>query len=354
MAKPVTGYMGYDVAADRPLVKLVAGTKKLRTEDDMAADEIVETGGPTTLSVGSIPALTLLRRGSSDNIEGCVPGDFTHQTSPASSMKIPIDDGGVIKYCTIGELLALVGAVSGSTGNPFTDPPASANAFDDEFNSGSTDLATRGYTVKTSAGTTLTRSGDINPWDATGPTGNTYWSTIIGSWMFIQPPASVTLWVYKSITLSVGDTYFARTGGAYRYDSAAAGRFQEVGFFASTAGNPDVNNRVYCSVYETNGAVVQMDMFRVLAGAGAGSSRNNWHPSDIHGLRYHTSTNQYNIFAVNGANGQSVTFSSTGGPAATALVFFVVSTTSGAAGSTPTLLCVDFIRKKTSNAWIVP
>lgn len=110
MAQPVPGYLGYDPVADRPLVKLIAGTKKLLTEDDSAgsgggggphktthqdggtdeinvtglngvladaqvANKIVESSGPTTLTLGSVADGQLLKR-SGSSIVGSSPGNF--------------------------------------------------------------------------------------------------------------------------------------------------------------------------------------------------------------------------------------------------------------------------------------
>lgn len=241
-----------------------------------------------------------------------------------------------------------------TSGNPYIDPPSSPNSFDDEFSSGSADLSVRGWGVKTLAGVTLTRGGDINPWDTTGPVGNTYWSSIVGSWIFIQGPASTQIFLYKAVTLAPGDTYFTRCGTPYRHDSSASGRYQEVAFWANASGTPDPANRVYVSIYETSTAPVNLDMGRNLASAFGGTSRNKWYRTDIKGINYQASTNTYRTFGVDSGSGDAVVNSPTGGPAGSSLVYFGIAHVAGPAGATPSMLAVDFVRKKTANAWIVP
>lgn len=245
--------------------------------------------------------------------------------------------------------------VAGLSGNPFVDLPATPDAFDDEFSSGSPDLSERGYTIKTAGGTTLTRpsgsAGNIQPWDTTGPTGNTYWSQIIGSWLFVQPPVSTQIFIYKSITLAAGDTYFCRVGSPYRFDSSGAGKYQEVGFYAASGGNPDPNNRVYVSIYET-ATNMNQDMQRVTGGAFAGTSRAIYNSHDIRGVRWASGTSFF-PFTADSSNGQALINSPAGAINGSSVAFFNITLTQGAGGTTPQVIGIDFIRKKTGNAWIV-
>ena len=245
-------------------------------------------------------------------------------------------------------------AAAGATGNPFIDPPTVADSFDDEFRTGSPDLALRGWTIKSLAGTTLTRAGDIAPWDTTGPAAGTYWSTLIGSWLFIQTPPSTQFYVAKAITLAVGDTYSVRVGTPFRHDSGAVGRFQEVAFWGNNAGTPDPNNRIYLSVYETNGAPTQLDMGRTLAGVFGGTSRNKWYRTDIKGIYYQASPNTFRVFGVDSDSGDSITNSPSGGPNASALAWFGVSNVPGAASgaATPAVMAIDFARRQINHHWI--
>lgn len=249
------------------------------------------------------------------------------------------------------------GSASIYTGNPFIDPPTSPDSFDDEFSSGSPDLSVRGWTIKTLAGATLTRpagsAGDIRPWDTTGPAAGTYWSTIIGSWLFVQGPASTQYYIFKSVTLAAGETYFMRAGSPYRHDSSASGRYKEVALWANSGGTPDPANRVYVSHYETNAAPMNLDQGRNLANAFGGTSRNRWLDCDIMGIYFKATTNDYRTFAVNSGTGDSITNSPSGGPSSVNLVHFGISNVSGAAAATPTVLAVDYARRVTGHKWIV-
>ena len=114
-------------------------------------------------------------------------------------------------------IATLTGGSDTST-HPYLAPPAAPNAWDDEFESGSSDLAVRGLQVKsTVGGTILTRAGDIQLWSATGfataPAAGTYRSSLIGSYMFIQTPAAVGE-VYIGKALTAGTR--ARSTVAYR------------------------------------------------------------------------------------------------------------------------------------------
>jgi hypothetical protein len=249
---------------------------------------------------------------------------------------------------------ALPGSIA--SGNPYIDPPAVANAFDDEFNSGSPALELRasGFIVKTSAGVTLTRGGEIQPWNATGPTGNTYWSSLMGSWLMIQPPNNTQIFIHKAITLAAGDTYWARVGGPYRNDPGANGRFSEVAFYASSGGFPDVANRVYASAYESTTAPnLQTDFQRTTAGGFSGSARNGGSVGacDMIGVRF-AGGSTYWPFMADSASGRFFTNSPTGAIAGTSMAFFNLTHAVGAGGAAPNILGIDFIRKKTGDAWI--
>lgn len=380
MARPVPGYLGYDVAADRPLVKLVAGTKRLLTEDDASGGTIEsissDPDSPIVVTDGSGPNTSLyfdnaeIESGGSqplnvDGLEGILADPQTVEVSKDGSVEgtrkeINFIDGAGISTTVAdnpgsARVDVTIAATGSATGNPYIDPPSSANAFDDEFLAGSDpDLANRGYTVKTSGGTTLTRGGDIAPWDTTGPTGNTYWSTIIGSWLLFQGPASTTVYIYKSISLSVGDCYFARMSySGFVHNSGSNAKFAETGFYASSGGNLDLTHRVYVSDYETSGAPHQLDIGANNT-AFAGITRNRWFDADIRGVRYTQSTANYNAFALNASSGEGVSLPLNSSVTASTVAFFAVGFTSGVAGTTPNVGSIDFIRKKTGGAWIIP
>lgn len=239
---------------------------------------------------------------------------------------------------------------------PYIVAPATPNAFDDEFSSGSADLATRGYTVVNASGTTLTRSGDINPWDATGPAGNTYWSTIIGSWLFFQGAPGVQVSVYKTITLAAGDTYFCRMVGTYNIADTASSRFNEFGLYLPSGAALDDNNRVFSTVRDdTSTAMLIYDFARLTGGvAGGVTGRQALGGHDIRGVHFASGTT-HQVFAVDAQNGQPKVQEVTGCPAAASLTrvaFRNLFTNTG--GRTPQICGIDFFRKKTSDAWLIP
>lgn len=239
--------------------------------------------------------------------------------------------------------------------SPYITIPVSPNAFDDEFSSGSADLATRGYTV-VNGSTTLTRSGDIDPWNATGPVGNTYWSTLIGSWLFIQAAPGVQIDIYKTISLSAGDSYFARVSGTFHMGVTSAGRYNEVGLYGASGAALDNNNRVFTTIHDdTPTAWLIYDVARLTAGvAGGPTGRYALGGHDLRGVRFNSGTT-HDALIVDSVNGEVHSAELTGCPASGTLTRFGIrnlftTTTS----QVPQIMGIDFIRKKSSNAWLIP
>lgn len=77
---------------------------------------------------------------------------------------------------------------AGSAGviSMYTKPPAVAGSIDDEFSSGSADLATRGWNVVNASGTTMTRVGDVTKAYPSGLTSTQYRSTLTASGLLFQ------------------------------------------------------------------------------------------------------------------------------------------------------------------------
>ncbi len=276
---------------------------------------------------------------------------ITESSGPTALAIGAIADGQYLKRSGASIIGATIVAASG---NPYIDPPTTPNAFNDEFASGSPDLAVRGYTVRSGAtATTLTRSGNIDPWNATGPVGNTYWSTIIGSWLFIQAAPGIQVTFFKTITLAAGDTYFARLGGSTIMAPGASGRFNEIGLYANAAGGVDNANRVYSTKLETNTAAsyIQYDVFRMTGGASSGNSRNGYGNYDIRGVRFDSGTT-HTVFGVSSSGGQVLSQTLTGAPAAANLVYFGIRNSFDAGAGVPNIMGIDFIRKTSSNLWI--
>ena len=276
-----------------------------------------------------------------------------HETSGPNQLTIgAVSDGQVLQR--LGT--ALVGVSAGlPTGNPYVDPPLVPSSFDDEFDSGSPDLALRGISIKTAAGVTLTRAGDVIPWDSSGPSTGTYWSTIVGSTIQIMVPyAATSYYVYKAVTLTAGDTYFTRIGGNFRLDSGVTGGYLEVGFYASSGGNPDANNRVYNSEYTLNTGSIQFQAQRCTAGAFAGYSSpvTAGKFPDIRGVKFFTGSN-FSPFVVDSANGQGFYAGPIGGAiAGSSVAFFLIGINPTSTGTIPLVTSIDYIRKVTGTAGI--
>lgn len=245
--------------------------------------------------------------------------------------------------------------VPGLQHNPYIDAPAVPNAFDDEFFGGSADLATRGWTVVTSAGVALTRSGDINPWDTVGPVGNTYWSSLRGSWLFVQGAPGVAIDIYKAITLAAGDTFVARMGAPHNLNAGVATRFSEFGLYGAAGAAVDPNNRVYNVQKDDAGfpAYMLFDSGRITGGVFAGAGgRLSLGMNDLR-LVHFTSGTDYLSFAGDSASGNLSGVGLAGGPAAALLVRCCMRYTFSTAGSVvPQVWSIDYVRRKTGDAWI--
>lgn len=240
---------------------------------------------------------------------------------------------------------------------PYIRTPLTPNAFDDEFPDGSNpDLAARGYTVVTSAGVTLTRAGNIDPW-GTAPAGNTYFSQIINSWLFLQAAPGVQIDFYKTVSLAAGDTYFCRMAGVYNLATNANGRFCEFGLYGASGAALDGNNRVFNTVRDDTGASIFeiFDVARVTAGATAGATgKTALGGHDIRGVHFVSGTD-YDSFLLNSQNGEPHSIRVTGAPASATLTRVGLRNLFSTAGSVvPQIWAIDFIRKKTANAWLIP
>jgi hypothetical protein len=280
-------------------------------------------------------------------VVAAVSGDY-----PASK----ITNDSAVTGATVKLALETLLALAGAGGNPYLAVPASPNAFDDEFNSGSPDLSVRGYTVVNSLGTTLTRSGDIDPWNATGPAGNTYWSTLIGGWLYLQAAPGVQIDFYKTITLAAGDTYWCRMVGGYNLGTNANGRFCEFGLYGASGAALDANNRVFSTVRDdTTSTYLIYDTARITASVQGGvTGRAALGGHDIRGVRFDSGTT-HSIFYMDSNNGQPKSIVVTGAPAAGTLTRVGLRNLFSTAGSAvPQIWGVDFLRKKTSNAWLIP
>lgn len=93
------------------------------------------------------------------------------------------------------------------TGNIYLEPPLAPHAFDDEFSSGSADLAERGWIIRTGTTALLTRAGEVllgvGGFESTQPAGVspvTYRSSIIDGKLLLQLPDLADVFIYKAVS----------------------------------------------------------------------------------------------------------------------------------------------------------
>ena len=280
-----------------------------------------------------------------------LPGDYS-----ASQVTNDSAVSGADVAAALDVLLSAVATTSVNAGSyPYIQPPAVPNAFDDEFSSGSPDLAVRGYTViNATTGVVQTRNGNLDVLGA-GPPAGTYNSQLIGSWLYIQAPAGIQLDIYKAITLAAGDTFAARIVGTYNLATGANGRFNECGLYGAAGALLDNNNRVYATVRDdTTANYLIYDAARVTGGAlvgAAGRTASGGH--DIRAIYTPSATNGMTIF-LDSQSGEPKSATFAGAPALATLTRFAVRNLFSASGSAvPQIFGIDFIRRKTGNAWLI-
>lgn len=145
---------------------------------------IQESGGPTTLTVGAIPDGTFGKRVGSAFVGVAVAANYSQR-------------------------------------NQYRNAPDTPNAYDDYFDSGSADLAVRGWTViNRNGGSAVTWSGNGISLTGAGPAANTYNAEIIDSRLRIQAAGAIL--IYKSTSIN-GFTYAHKVNfGANRINGVAS------------------------------------------------------------------------------------------------------------------------------------
>lgn len=208
MARPVTGWLGYDVASDRPLVKLVAGTKKLLTEDDAGGG-----GGITTI----------------DSPDGSIT--VTNPTGPTVSL-----------------------SASGASSEPWSKPTV-ADSRDEEFES--TTLS-GSWIARQDNGTglvTLTSGATLS---YTVPAMNTMLyrahTDRRSSWISIQASSDKSYYLLKPLTSwATYDCVWTRfVHGAVGGSAGGSGTTRLV-LMADNAGNPDPLHQVKAGLASPSG-----------------------------------------------------------------------------------------------------
>lgn len=291
---------------------------------------IHETSGPTQLTLGSIADGELLRRVGT----------------------------GVVGVATS----SLPAVTPAYLQHIWLKPPSVPNAWDDEFESGSADLATRGWGISTGT-TNFTRIGDIQPGNLAAVTGTQYRSTIVGSCIVIQLGVGVSCGVWKSIpALASGDKYYVRFGASNPNWESSTGNYNGLSVSYSTSGFPDGNNRYLVSQsWDTGPASMNIAVGRAVGGSYATVVIQPRVHADIHGwvcVDASSSTPLYCNLAYSGTM-QSITTLANGAsgtiPTRSSLntVYLEYGHINSASSRQPPLFWIDFFRKKTGNDWLI-
>ena len=275
MAKPVSGYLGYDTDADRPTVKLRSGTKTLLTEDDATVGSITDVdsadgsiaatnpGGPSVdLAVVNTPALRTT--GSDVAVDAAAP--------PSA-----------------GQVLEATSATAAEWRSPryaseIWVPPArkgrSADSRDVEFDSttlGSWTLY-EGTTARTfsSAAIDTTTNPAVNTGRYQLHTDNPHGD----SWLRFQVAPSASTWLLtQPVTINSDDCVYTRLSTSYAaYSVGGPGNNSMQIFFGLWAddgtGKPDPANAITVGV-DTDGPETSsfVSANRLLAGVSANIPR---------------------------------------------------------------------------------
>jgi len=166
-------------------------------------NKITETSGPTSLTIGAINDFQLLQRVGATVVGTAYPpttlagdanGSMTantvnaiHETSGPTQLTIgTISDGQTLVRS--GATIIGSSSAGGRLPSQYWTPAVSPSTIDDPFLTGSSDMATRGWTCTNGAGTVFTRAGDcsFNTNGNATTVGNTYRSTLTANGMLIQ------------------------------------------------------------------------------------------------------------------------------------------------------------------------
>lgn len=183
----------------------------------------------------------------------------------------------------------------------YLSKPTTANAFDDEFDSGSADLATRGWLLRNySTATNMTRVGGVIPFPtrvgAAALTANQYRSSIRRSCLFLQLPQALgqDVALTRAVTLPAaggagfGGIVTMRMGLSNFQDNPAPGgdfNYANLSVYGDSGGMPDLNARAFLQVRFHDGNNVTWESVYINGGsasASLGTNQQQFQP-DVYG-----------------------------------------------------------------------
>lgn len=255
----------------------------------------------------------------------------------------------------------------------YIQAPATPNAsFDDEFDSGSADLASRGWTFRNiTTATTMTRLGEIYPfqYDWLGgvgvPTANQYRSSIVNSRLLLQLPviaASNEYHISKAVTLPA----LSSTDGGLLWARVSQSRAAETGFYHNltaicfwdnSAGLPDANNFNYVQMGARDANYTQYAFAGVVGGGQTATTHDFFTPHSYDTLCMITTdawgTKQFMVDSTVGHEiGSSLRTAGYRTAATIGHAGFSLRPFNGGTGThaqPPGLWCIDYIRLKIGN-----
>jgi hypothetical protein len=239
--------------------------------------------------------------------------------------------------------------------------------YDDEFFSGSNDLATRGWSIRNmTSGSTMTRAGAVDlTLNARALSTNTYRSDLGNSCIWLQLPFGQQVFVYKAFTPSASGYLSAGFGIAHGDNVTANNVFAAACLWPSSGGFPTNTNRIYVRKMMNGGTNIITSFGSTTTdtfSTGNIGSMNAGPPGDW--IVQYKSTNQYRAMFTN-SDKYSLWCGTTTltGPTIANLAFigFELLYNDDVSGGNATplnfngLTCVDFIRHSpNASSWIFP
>lgn len=208
---------------------------------DVAAGDVTGVTAGAGIAVaaptGPVPTVSL----------GPFATSYAVKTNPAAADRLLIEDSAAAlakKYITVG-------TIRSATVNPMIDAPGTPDAYNDEFDSGSSDPLARGWSLwNVTAGVAYTtRLGDVDPYSdlTAGTANNAFRSTRNGSFLFIQIKPSQNMLMTKA---HPGDGSYAVRAQCNK-DNTEGGVLMWISSTSASAGG---GSQSFLGVYNNGGA----------------------------------------------------------------------------------------------------